>query len=267
MTPWEAISRDSMAGVQGVATDLDGTLTTGGKVTKSSIRALEALEAAGIPCVVATGRPVGWATVLARLLPVRAVVAENGGAWAVCDGHGVRVAYAQSETDRTDGMTRSIAMAERLGREHPGLARVSDWTLRATDVAMDIGERCLIPRETVAKCLATIRGAGLYGVASTVHLHIGARIPDKTEGLLRALGDIGLDAGELTQRWVFVGDSPNDEGPFGTMKLSVGVSGVRRFELARPPKYVTRGDAGEGFAEVVSSLLAARWTSGEAVRT
>ena len=44
------------------------------------------------------------------------------------------------------------------------------------------------------------------------------------------------------------------------MALSVGVANVRAFEGRMPawPAYVTAGEAGAGFAELVATLLAAR---------
>jgi len=40
---------------------------------------------------------------------------------------------------------------------------------------------------------------------------------------------------------------------------SVGVANIRRFEalLTHPPRYVTRGERGAGFAEVADAILAA----------
>jgi hypothetical protein len=41
---------------------------------------------------------------------------------------------------------------------------------------------------------------------------------------------------------------------------SVGVANIRRFEaqLTHPPRYVTAGERGAGFAQVADALLAAR---------
>ena len=57
----------------------------------------------------------------------------------------------------------------------------------------------------------------------------------------------------------FVGDSPNDAPMFAHFDNSVGVANVARFEgsLEAEPKYLTRGFAGAGFAELVAHLLRA----------
>ena len=65
--------------VRAVFTDLDGTLTTGGRLAATTYETVAALDAAGVEVVVVTGRPAGWGHAMFRLWPVRAVVTENGG--------------------------------------------------------------------------------------------------------------------------------------------------------------------------------------------
>ena len=62
------------------------------------------------------------------------------------------------------------------------------------------------------------------------------------------------------EQWVFVGDSTNDQLMFERFALSVGVANLQRFaaELRWWPAYITVGERGQGFAEVVRALLAAR---------
>lgn len=61
-------------------------------------------------------------------------------------------------------------------------------------------------------------------------------------------------------RWVYVGDSTNDQLMFEAFPHSIGVANVRRFtaQLTHPPRYITAGERGAGFAEVAAALLAAR---------
>ena len=62
------------------------------------------------------------------------------------------------------------------------------------------------------------------------------------------------------ERWVYVGDSTNDQVMFEHLPQSVGVANIRRFEskLKYLPRYITRGERGAGFAEVARALLADR---------
>ena len=62
------------------------------------------------------------------------------------------------------------------------------------------------------------------------------------------------------ERWVHVGDSTSDQPMFERFPQSVGVANIRRFEaaLAHPPRYVTQGERGAGFAEGARPALSAR---------
>jgi hydroxymethylpyrimidine pyrophosphatase-like HAD family hydrolase len=263
MKPLDAIPEEVWSTVVGVATDLDDTLTHEGNLSVTSLAALGELRAMGVPCVIATGRPLGWAAVVASIAPVRAAVAENGGAWVVREERGVRVAFRDPEPSRHEGIERCQAMVERLTREFPELRRVEEYAARVTDVTLDIGEKVNVARSVVEAALARVREARLYGVASSIHLHVSAHAPDKMTGLRLALEDLGLDAAQLDTRWIYLGDSPNDAWPFAKMQLSVGVRGVERFADVSPamPKYITTGGAGEGIAEVVARLRHARGSS------
>ena len=70
--------------------------------------------------------------------------------------------------------------------------------------------------------------------------------------------DIDLD--DRRQRFVFVGDSPNDAPMFAYFPNAVGVANIRAFEgdLPVPAAYVTEGLAGSGFAELAAALIEAR---------
>ena len=74
---------------------------------------------------------------------------------------------------------------------------------------------------------------------------------------LRTLFGRDLDA-ELDQ-WVYVGDSTNDQLMFEHLPHSVGVANIEDFadQLSHPPRYVTQGARGQGFAELVQHLLKA----------
>ena len=62
-------------------TDIDDTLTTGGRLLSEAYVALERLHDAGLLVIPVTGRPAGWCDHIARMWPVDAVVGENGAFW------------------------------------------------------------------------------------------------------------------------------------------------------------------------------------------
>ncbi|HZX41093.1 MAG TPA: HAD hydrolase family protein, partial [Myxococcaceae bacterium] len=61
MTTLRPLREANLSRVEAVFTDVDGTLTTGGRVRASTLAALEGLERAGVPVVLVTGRPAGFA--------------------------------------------------------------------------------------------------------------------------------------------------------------------------------------------------------------
>jgi hypothetical protein len=67
----------------------------------------------------------------------------------------------------------------------------------------------------------------------------------------------GRDLDAETDRWVYVGDSTNDQLMFAHFPHSIGVANIRRFEaqLSHPPRYITQSERGAGFAQVVQRLL------------
>jgi hydroxymethylpyrimidine pyrophosphatase-like HAD family hydrolase len=69
----------------------------------------------------------------------------------------------------------------------------------------------------------------------------------------------GRDLDTVGATLAFVGDSPNDAPMFAFFENSIGVANVARFagRLDAEPKYVTRGAAGAGFAELAVHLLGA----------
>jgi hypothetical protein len=76
-----------------------------------------------------------------------------------------------------------------------------------------------------------------------------------TRTLLAEVFATNLDAER--ERWVFVGDSPNDAPLFAYFPHSVGVANVRAFadRIVTLPAYVTAGEGGAGFAELAQALL------------
>ena len=85
--------------------------------------------------------------------------------------------------------------------------------------------------------------AGAVGLQVAANDRVAARIID-----------------EQLDRWIYVGDSANDEPMFAHFPLSVGVANVReQLELmAAWPRFVSQGEGGHGFAEFAQRLLQLR---------
>jgi hypothetical protein len=68
----------ALSRLRGVLCDIDGTITTAGRLGAAAYGALERLQKAGLLVIPVTGRPAGWCDLIARFWPVDAVVGENG---------------------------------------------------------------------------------------------------------------------------------------------------------------------------------------------
>jgi HAD superfamily hydrolase (TIGR01484 family) len=257
---WPAAQRQ---GVIGLFTDIDDTLTTDGEVTADALEALGALKAAGLKVVAITGRPVGWSEPFAARWPVDAIVAENG-AVALLPEAGraaprpLTKIYQQDEATRRANFARMQAVLARIEREMPGVKRATDSPGRETDIAIDHSEFAQLSEAQIATVVALMKSEGMHATVSSIHINGWYGGHNKLEGarwIVRQLWQRDLDA-EMAQ-WVYVGDSTNDQLMFKTFANSVGVANIARFvpQLAHLPRYVTRGERGAGFTEVVRTLL------------
>ena len=247
--------------VHGVLTDIDDTLTADGHITAEALQALHRLREAGVPVLAITGRPMGWSLPFAREWPLDAIVAENGAVALFRDGEELRIEYAQDEATRTANMLRLQQVAQRIAREVPGATLARDSAGRVTDIAIDHSEFVPLPAERIAQVVALMHGCGMHASVSSIHVNGWFGEHDKLSGarwiVQRRFGRV-LD--DELMRWVFVGDSTNDQLLFGHLPQSVGVANLLRFEneLTVWPRYLAAGERGAGFAEVAAALLAAR---------
>lgn len=249
------------AGIAGVLTDIDDTLTTGGAITDDALAALSALARAGLQVIAITGRPAGWSEPFAQAWPVRAIVAENGAVALAQEAGSLRKLYVQEAAQRARNFERMQQVARRIVREVPGAMLSRDSGGRETDIAIDHGEFTQLPPQRIAQVVALMRAEGMNATVSSIHVNGWYGEHDKLSGarwIVRELLQRELDA-EIG-RWVYVGDSTNDVLMFEHFPHSVGVANIRRFEaqLAHQPRYVTEGERGAGFAEVARAILSAR---------
>lgn len=240
--------------LRGVFSDVDDTLTHDGVVVPEAYAAIARARAAGLRIVLVTGRPAGWAEVLASVWPIDAAIAENGGvAYFKRDGRVRRLYY-----DAAEDAARLAALAEDVLRTFAFARRSDDSGLRVTDVAFDVGETQHLPREQIDAIVAHCRGLGARTLVSSVHAHACFNTADKAKMAARVAEELwGEPADEVAAHYAFVGDSPNDQAAFTFFAASIGVANVARFlpQLDPPPRYVTRAASGKGFAEVIDVLL------------
>ena len=247
--------------VKAVLLDIDDTLTTDGRLTADAYAALEALKRARRLIVPVTGRPAGWCDHIARMWPVDAVVGENGAFYFCFSGKRLEKRFLDDATARTARRATLVAIGERILREVPGCALASDQPYRETDLAIDYCEDVPpLPLAAAERIAALMRAAGLSAKISSIHVNGWFGDYDKLGMTRRLFAErFGWDLDARNREVVFAGDSPNDAPMFAYFANSVGVANLHRFDgLAfERPKYVTRGEAGAGFAELAAHLLRA----------
>jgi hypothetical protein len=258
---WARCDPRRLRDLRGVLTDIDDTLTTEGAIPMGVVAALAALRAAGLPVVAITGRPMGWSLAVAAQVPLAAVVAENGSVALIPEDGEVRIEYADSEPVRVANALRLAAAAERIVREVPGATLSRDSVGRVTDIAIDHAEFTHLDEARIAEVLALMRAEGMSATVSSIHVNGWFGTHSKLTGadwIVRRL--FGRDLSAERDRWLYVGDSTNDEPMFAAFPLSVGVANLMDFaaRLRQWPAFITMHDRGRGFVEVAEALLAAR---------
>jgi HAD superfamily hydrolase (TIGR01484 family) len=233
--PIAHLSAAEAARLRGVCFDLDDTLLDHGRLLEATYSALFRLTEAGLTLYGVTGRPAGWADVLARLFPVQAVVAENGA--VICARRGPRVVLEDSvdtETRRRrdaclDDLLRGFR--ERFADFEP----TDDVRARISDRTFDIGEHRRIAPARVTQATDYLCEQGARVFVSSVHLHATFDYADKASATVRLLAaDSGLDATAVRHAYAYLGDSENDASCFACFAVSIGVQNLRGRATLRP---------------------------------
>jgi len=250
-----------LASACGIFSDIDDTLTRDGDIEPAALLALQALRRAGVPVIAVTGRPMAWSVPFAMAWPVSAIVVENGAVALIRDGATLHTEYVQDEATRTRNAERLRSVAAMVLREVPGATMAADSAGRVTDIAIDHSEFAHLDAMAIERVVAVMQREGMNATVSSIHINGWYGEHTKLSGarwMLQRLFGRELDA--EVERWIYVGDSTNDQLMFGHFPLSVGVANLRRFaeQLHTWPAYITEGERGEGFAEVARALIAAR---------
>jgi hypothetical protein len=259
MKPLAAFSADEASRVVGLATDVDDTILDHGLLSEVALGALFRAHEAGFPILLATGRSVAFAEVLARMWPVVGAVAENGALSVVRRGRGLVRLDPRPTEERAAVRSRLDAIVQEVRKAFPEAELSDDVTGRISDVTFDIGETRHVPSDVVRAMVARAEALGARTTVSSVHLHLTLDQTDKASGILAFLNrERGVDPTYARGRWAYVGDSVNDAPAFAAFARSFGVANVASCvqALSLPPRYVASRERGAGFAELVARLLA-----------
>ncbi len=265
MEPWSIERMDDAVcrALRLVLTDIDGTMTDAqGRIPAAAFAALESARAAGMRTVVVTGRPAGWCDLIARTWPVDGVVGENGGLAMWLDGDRMRREFLEGEDTRRRNRERLDAVARDVVAGVPGCAIAADQPYRELDLAVDFAEDVgPLDEAAIDAIVAVFTRHGAHAKVSNIHVNGWFGDYDKL-GMCRRMArrwwDMDLDAEAAAA--TFLGDSPNDEPMFAHFPHAIGVSNVRALlhRMEHAPRYITRGDGADGFAEAVAHITAHR---------
>lgn len=260
MRPLSDLTREAVAGLRAVLTDIDDTVTTDGRLPAEAYAALERLGASGLRVIPVTGRPAGWCDLIARFWPVDAVVGENGALTYRYDRAARRMhrSHAAPPAERAANRARLATLAEEILAAVPGCAVAADQAFREADLAIDVREDVApLPDAAIDRIVALFEAAGATAKVSSIHVNGWFGAYDKRKGAERLLRE---DFGLAPEHCLYAGDSPNDEPLFAAFPLSVGVANVRdeAHRMRHLPAYVTRARSGAGFVELAAHLLSLR---------
>lgn len=252
-----------LSNLKGLCFDIDDTFSSHGKITAEAFQALWDLKRAGVKLIPVTGRPAGWCDHIARFWPVDAVVGENGAFTLYMEKEGGREILRRFDTlpepDNVVAKSKLASLRAKIEKEFLGVHFASDQAYREFDLAIDFCEDVAPWKDSeVTRLVKVCEDAGAIAKISSIHVNTWFGKYTKIEGIQKLLAS---DAGKKLNlpsmdQLIFAGDSPNDEPMFGAFKESVGVANVKKFlpMMKTPPKYITSGEAGVGFAELARFL-------------
>ena len=247
--------------IRGVFFDIDDTVTTDGRLEGSAYLAIEKLHEAGLLTVPITGRPAGWCDMIARFWPVAGVVGENGAFYFAYDRNSAKMrrCYVRSKEQRLEDHIKLAALKKEILQKVPGSAISADQAYREADLAVDFCEDVdPLPNESVLKIKNIFGDSGAVAKISSIHVNGWFGDYDKLSTCQSFVSsELGFELSEQREKFIFVGDSPNDEPMFQYFPNAVGVANVQNFinQLQHPPTWVTRHESGAGFVELVDHLL------------
>jgi HAD superfamily hydrolase (TIGR01484 family) len=242
--------------VRALFSDVDGTMTTGERIEAATYDALEQLTASGIPIIMVTGRPAGWGQAFLKILPVHAVVTENGGVTFVREGRRQLKLYGVPQASLPEWKRRMSDAAVDVMTKVPGARLSSDSKYREVDLAIDWNEEVSLTRDDAELVVHLLRKAGFAAVRSSVHVNFGPPHFDKLSACMAVVRQVlGGDPADLSP-YVFVGDALNDAPMFGGFPQSVGVANVKVWwdDLTSKPAFLTERPEGAGLRELIAHL-------------
>ena len=260
MKPVRELAGKSVNQVRYVCTDIDDTLTRDGKLSANAYQALWDLHDAGIGVIPVTGRPAGWCDLITRQWPVEAVVGENG-AFAFFMEDGILQQMYHPSIAPDEVIKRLAEVRDRVLKGVPGTRIAKDQFSRMFDLAIDFREEPPdLGFDAAEKIAALCRDMGATAKISSIHVNTWFGNYSKVDMIEHYFASKrGIDRETQKSVVVYCGDSPNDAPMFERFPLSCGVANLLPLLdlMEHRPAYITEKAYGEGFVELVTTLLPA----------
>lgn len=245
-------------------TDIDDTITTEGMMPASTLQDILQLSKSGIKVVLVTGRPAGWCDYFARMWPVAGIIGENGAFYFTYSRTNKKMkrVYLQTDKERNAGRAGLDKISKRVLSEVPGCGISADQPFRIADLAIDFCEDVPpLGDEEIEKICRIIEEEGAVYKISSIHINCWYGDYDKLICFDRFLMDFtGNHLGNMQDKIIYIGDSPNDEPMFKELKYSAAVNNIVNFmdRMEYYPVYKSEKDSGDGFKEIVDVILTKR---------
>jgi HAD superfamily hydrolase (TIGR01484 family) len=266
--PVAEIPEDQCRKLRAILFDIDDTFTFKGKIHPGAFSALWEAKDAGLLLLPITGRPAGWADHIARMWPVDGVVGENG-AFYFCfhktEKRMKKQFVVQEQAERERNHDRLMRIFREIQRTYPAIKLASDQAYRECDLAVDYCEDVSPPLslEEARQVQKVFESHGARAKISSIHVNAWFGDYDKLSTCKRFFGqEREIDLNAEKQRFLFLGDSPNDSPMFAFFPLSAGVASIQRFWesglMEHMPNFVASEEGSFGFEEVLRAILAKR---------
>lgn len=259
MTPPRPLSELPTESIKAVFSDLDDTLTDHSLLMPETLQSLHALKKQGFSLVIVSGRPAGWADSLMRLLPLDAVIFENGAGLMWKEKEKVLTHCLSAQKDPMAQKRVLQEVFDSLRGTIPELKLATDQPYRLFDYAIDFNEEPPRLSDSQIDWIMNVLQADSRITAKLSSIHINYWVGNHTK--LTAceywLKTFGQSRGIHKNQVVYSGDSPNDEPLFGFFPISVGVANVAKYlpKMNQLPKFMTPSEGGSGFQELATHLL------------
>ncbi|MFM8315763.1 MAG: HAD family hydrolase, partial [Deltaproteobacteria bacterium] len=202
--------------IRAIFSDFDDTLTHQSLFHSETLKTLETLKEKGFWLVFVSGRPAGWADCLMRILPIDAMVFENGAGVMVKEGNKIKTIRLASDKNIVEERKLLQDLFDSLKKDLPHLKLATDQPYRLYDYAIDfIEEPPPLSATEIEKVLKSLNQTpGITAKLSSIHVNYWYGQHTKVTACEYLLKTEGQKRSIDKNNVLYSGDSPNDEPLF-----------------------------------------------------